>query len=175
VKNVLIKIEKIFQYYDKIISLTMICGILFLIVMSFLNVFFRYVLQSSAIYWADELLRYSMIWLVFIGATIGVSRKLHVRIDVVQKYLPEKLCYWLTLMGYICMLVFSIVMARQGHLFSMTGNNTLSVSLSLKMDKVYLIIPICFVLMSINIFRLIIREYILKGYFFSSEWGKSIF
>lgn len=158
------------QYFDKALTFIVIGGMVYLIIFSFLNVFFRYVLQSSILFWADEVLRYSMIWFIFIGSTLGVARKLHVKIDVVQKYLPESWCYWLTLAGYIAMFFFFIFMSRLGIQFAKTGTTMYSPALSLRMSTIYSIIPVCFVLMAINTIRLIIREYILVNHPACSGW-----
>ena len=41
-----------------------------------LQVFFRYVLKGS-LPWSEELSRYLMIWVTFVGASIGVKRGAH--------------------------------------------------------------------------------------------------
>jgi C4-dicarboxylate transporter DctQ subunit len=162
-KDFVITLEKKLAYFDKLFTFIIMGGMLYLISLSFLNVFFRYILGSSTLYWADEVLRYSLIWLIFLGSVLGISRKLHIKIDVLQQFLPGKACYWLSLCGYISMFVFFVVMSRQGFLFAETGSNMVSASLALKMNHVYMVIPVSFILMAFNTIRLILREYVIKS------------
>lgn len=63
----------------------------FLLVMTiatFSNVIARYIFNAP-IPWAEELARYSFIWLVFIGAAVCTKRRRHVAVDVAVKLLPS--------------------------------------------------------------------------------------
>ena len=62
----------------------------FLLVMTiatFANVIARYIFNSP-IPWAEELARYSFIWLVFTGAAVCTKRRRHVAVDVAVRLLP---------------------------------------------------------------------------------------
>jgi TRAP-type transport system small permease protein len=60
-----------------------IVGILFsvLIIITLLGVFYRYVLNDP-ISWTEELGRYLMIWMTLFGATVGVKRGIHLRLEI---------------------------------------------------------------------------------------------
>ncbi len=58
-----------------------------LVVMS-TQVFLRYVLNDSLI-WSDELSRYLLIAMAFIGCATGIRKRCHIRIDVIDLILPE--------------------------------------------------------------------------------------
>lgn len=45
---------------------------------------------AMAIYWVDELAVYCMIWLVFIGASLALRRRRHVRVTAVIVALPRE-------------------------------------------------------------------------------------
>ncbi|MEO8185071.1 MAG: TRAP transporter small permease [Deltaproteobacteria bacterium] len=49
----------------------------------------RYVLNDSAA-WTEEIARYLLICTVFVGAVVGVSSSDHIRVDVLYRYLPER-------------------------------------------------------------------------------------
>ncbi len=57
-----------------------------LVVMS-VQIFLRYVLNESLI-WSDELARYLLIAMAFIGCAAGVRKRCHIRIDVIDLVLP---------------------------------------------------------------------------------------
>ena len=52
------------------------------------QVFLRYVLNDSLI-WSDELARYLLIAIAFIGCATGIRKRCHIRIDVIDLVLPE--------------------------------------------------------------------------------------
>ena len=48
----------------------------------------RYVLNDSAA-WTEEIARYFLIGMVFVGATIGVVKNNHIQVDLLYRYLPK--------------------------------------------------------------------------------------
>lgn len=53
------------------------------------QVFFRYVLNHS-LFWSEELSRYMLVWLTFLGATVAYYRGLHPGVDVLTSRLPQR-------------------------------------------------------------------------------------
>ena len=51
------------------------------------HVFFRYVLNES-LFWAEEAVRFSMVWSVLLGSALVARDRAHIRIDVVESLLP---------------------------------------------------------------------------------------
>ena len=45
------------------------------------QVFFRYVLNHS-LFWSEELARYILVWLTFLGTTVAYRRKVHPGVDI---------------------------------------------------------------------------------------------
>lgn len=56
----------------------------------FYQFFTRYVLNDSAA-WTEEIARYLLIGVVFVGAAIGVRKNTHVQVDLLFRYLPAAL------------------------------------------------------------------------------------
>jgi TRAP-type C4-dicarboxylate transport system permease small subunit len=54
----------------------------------FYQFFTRYVLNDSAS-WTEEIARYLLIGVVFIGAAVGVRRNNHIQVDFVYRFLPK--------------------------------------------------------------------------------------
>lgn len=63
--------------------------ILFTSTLLFVNVILRYVFHHS-IYWAEELVRYLMVWLIFFGGSQVVRREGHIRVDILLRALPPR-------------------------------------------------------------------------------------
>lgn len=53
------------------------------------QVFARYVLNRS-LFWSEELARYLFVYLVFLGAAIGLGRRRHIQVSVVAERLPAR-------------------------------------------------------------------------------------
>ena len=64
---------------------TLLAGAI-LVVMS-VQVFLRYVLNESLI-WSDELSRYLLVAMAFVGTATGMRKDNHIRIDVVDHMIP---------------------------------------------------------------------------------------
>lgn len=54
----------------------------------FYQFFTRYVLNDSAS-WTEEIARYLLIGVVFVGAAVGVRRNNHIQVDFVYRFLPK--------------------------------------------------------------------------------------
>ncbi len=55
----------------------------------FYQFFTRYVIQDSAA-WTEEIARYLLIVVTFVGASMGVRRNTHIHVEFVYRYIPAK-------------------------------------------------------------------------------------
>lgn len=58
-------------------------------VIIFVNVVLRYVFNTGFI-WAEEFVRYEIVWLVFVGGSVAARKGIHIGVDAVLHVLPEK-------------------------------------------------------------------------------------
>jgi TRAP-type C4-dicarboxylate transport system permease small subunit len=56
-------------------------------VLVIVQVFFRYVLNDS-VFWAEEVVRYELIWSVMLGSALVAYRRGHIRIEIAELMLP---------------------------------------------------------------------------------------
>jgi TRAP-type C4-dicarboxylate transport system permease small subunit len=54
----------------------------------FLQFFTRYVLNDS-LAWTEEIARYALMWLTFIGAAIVTRKNMHISVEVLLHYMPK--------------------------------------------------------------------------------------
>lgn len=54
------------------------------------QVFFRYVLNQS-LFWSEELARYLLVWLTFLGASCAYYRRVHPGVDVLYDRMPASM------------------------------------------------------------------------------------
>ena len=74
----------------------------------FIEVVRREVFSYSSI-WGEEIVRYSFIYLAWIGAASAVKERGHIRIDVVMHYLPPRLKALLYMFGDLVMFAVAVV------------------------------------------------------------------
>lgn len=82
-----------------------------IIVVCFLAVVFRYVLNNS-LTWAEELARYLFVALTFLGAAYVVPRNGHVSMDAIYLSLPEKARKVIDGIVAVCTVVFLVYVLR---------------------------------------------------------------
>ena len=79
-----------------------------LVVTMFVEVLRRELLSYSSI-WCEEIVRYSFIYLAWIGAAAAVRERGHIRIDVIMHYVGPRTKALLYLFGDIVMVCVSVV------------------------------------------------------------------
>ena len=68
----------------------------------------RFVLSYSSI-WGEEIARYAFIYLAWVGASVAVKDRAHIRIDVILNYLSARGKALIYLFGDFCMLGIAIL------------------------------------------------------------------
>ncbi|MDD2573621.1 MAG: TRAP transporter small permease [Bacillota bacterium] len=76
-----------------------------MVIVIFLQVVFRSMIKS-AIPWSEELARYIMVWISFLGAGIAVRRKGHIGVEALVRALPKVSKRWTLLLANILSMVF---------------------------------------------------------------------
>jgi TRAP-type C4-dicarboxylate transport system permease small subunit len=132
----------------------------------FFQVLVRFVLTAAGINisapWTEELARYTLIWMVFLGAAIGVRHARMIALEFGIRKLPANvgipLRYGVMLLGIAFFgLLFSVGMD-----FLALGRTETSPVLGITKDKVYLAMPVSMTIMILNSLALI-AETIAEG------------
>ena len=79
----------------------------------FLGVFSRYVLRSTFT-WYDEIARLLFVWIVFLGAAVGVRQAGHFRLHLVIDRFPPGLRRAAETLGVLAIMLFGAVLIQQG-------------------------------------------------------------
>ncbi|NDZ14555.1 TRAP transporter permease DctQ [Variovorax sp. WS11] len=97
----------------------------------------RYVMNDSAA-WTEEIARYMLVGVVFIGAAIGVSKNNQIQVDFFYRYLPGAVGRWLSRAVDVLRIGFfaaAVVMTVQ--MMMKIGNQTRMTIVDLPMNLVY--------------------------------------
>jgi TRAP-type C4-dicarboxylate transport system permease small subunit len=106
-----------------------------------LQVFFRYVLNDS-LFWSEEVVRYSLVWGVLLGAALVAYDRGHIKIDIVGPFLPAGGQRVLQFIANSCTLAFLLILAYAGWDFTERTWFQSSASLGVPMRAVYLALPV---------------------------------
>lgn len=79
----------------------------------FLGVFSRYVLRSTFT-WYDEIARLLFVWIVFVGAAVGVRRSAHFRLHLVIDRFPPGARRAADAFGVLAIMLLGAVLIQQG-------------------------------------------------------------
>jgi C4-dicarboxylate transporter DctQ subunit len=114
-------------------------------VLLFVNIVLRYVFNASST-WAEEAIRYIIIWVTFIGCSLCAVRGSHVGIDLLAQAMPTGGKRAMLAGGQFLSAVFMICCACYGYkIFSMVLElNQKSPAMLMPMAVVYVAMPIGF-------------------------------
>ena len=79
----------------------------------FLGVFSRYVMARTFT-WYDEIARLLFVWIVFLGAAVGVRRSAHFRLHLVLDRFPPGIRRVAHVVGVLVLMGFGLLMIQQG-------------------------------------------------------------
>lgn len=121
-----------------------------MIVAVFLQVLFRFFLDQP-LAWTEELARYLLVWMTFLGSAYAMSVKAHIGTEYIQKFLSPTINKIVLSLAALLSILFFLVMIHQGYLLAMRSMTQTSPGLLLPMGYVYMVIPISGVLLIINV------------------------
>ena len=130
---------KVLKFLDENLE-KMLC-VVFLALMSIiivLQVFFRYVLNNS-LSWSEELARYLIIWMIYIGISYGVKLDKHICVDAVYTFMPKGIKRGYAIVAYILFLIFAVAIIYYGILVvgMQITSGQVSPAMGLPMQYVY--------------------------------------
>lgn len=67
-------------------------------------------LGGSALPWADGAMRAIVLWLTMVGAVVATGRLRHIRIDVVEQFLPASVLPWLRRVVFVATALVCLAM-----------------------------------------------------------------
>jgi TRAP-type C4-dicarboxylate transport system permease small subunit len=139
-------------------------GTLFLILAAtaFAQVFFRYGLRSSLV-WAHELDILLMIWAVWLGAAVGLYRKGHLRITLLNDRFSVKVRTILLVLIDIATVLFLILLGIKGIEVVQSHEGTTLVSMAIPRGLMFAAAPVGAVFMAFLFIPALIDD--VKGLF----------
>jgi TRAP-type C4-dicarboxylate transport system permease small subunit len=107
-------------------------------------------LFGYSIFWSDELARFLLVWIAFLGMSVGVRRGAHPGVDSLVRALPPTWARCASLAAIGGCTLFFLVMVGYGALLVLRTWGQVSPSLGLRMSVPYLAVPTAGLLMSLH-------------------------
>jgi len=123
----------------------------------------RYVFNDSAA-WTEEIARYELIAVVFIGAAIGVAKNNHIQVDFFYRHMPAKMGRIMaTLTDLLRIGFFGAAVVMTVQMMEKIGNQTRMTIVDLPMNIVYGVCLLGFAAMLFRSLRVALIHY-RRGY-----------
>lgn len=130
-----------------------------LVITMFIEVLRREILSYSSI-WGEEIVRYSFIYLAWIGAAAAVRERGHIRIDVILQYVGPRVKALLYMFGDIVMFAVALVALYWSFETVIVSAKFGSVTHGLRISQVWFLsaVPIGFALVSLRLIQSFLRD-----------------
>ncbi len=148
--------ERIFVALNKWVVVLLLAA---MSVIVFANVSLRY-LSNFSITWAEEVARYLMIWMTFLGAGLALRIGGHVAITNLHDLLGTRAQRALRALVGLLLLCFFVAMMWIGYDYMTRMGRQLTPATRIPFSYIYAAMPIGFALMIVH-FLLIARSYVL--------------
>ncbi len=106
------------------------------------QVFVRYVLQKPLFLWSEEMSRFLLIWMVFLGIGVGVKNDAHFAMDILPSFLGRRWGSVVRLFNDVCMGAILVLLILAGLRFSWFGFFQNSPNMEILMIWVFIAIPL---------------------------------
>lgn len=133
--------KRLKDYVDKFVVNTTIGLFIVMTLIVFMQVIFRYVFRNS-LTWSEEIARYMLVWIIFIGAGYVLGQGAHVNLDILFTRFPGKLRFILAKINAVLLLGFSFIIIRYGYELMTIGFKQKSSAMQIPMNYIYTVIPL---------------------------------
>lgn len=127
-------LEKSLKYLTIILMTAMVALV-------FTNVIFRYFL-NAAIAWSEEISRFILIWVVFLGAVLAYTKDEHLGLDILVNSLPKKVSKFIAVLADLLVLYAIVLIFKGGYSIMMESWDWTSPAAAVPYAYVYLVVPI---------------------------------
>ncbi len=133
--------RRIIEAYHRLLTWLLVATVAVLIVPVTLQIASRFTELIPSYIWTEELARLLFIWMIMLGAMIGIREATHFDVDLLPQ-LPPRANALLLIVTHLFVLVFALVFVYWGIKFVQFGWNQLSELAELPMPYIFLAWPL---------------------------------
>lgn len=138
-------------WLKRILNVLVVALIISFVVVALAAVFYRYVLNDSLV-WTEEFIRYSLFWVIMLGAALLSYENGHLYIEAIHHFVPPWASKALGQFAHVLTIAFCVILAYQGYIL-FTRTTGMSPALRLPMRWVYAAMPVgsvAIIIMTLN-------------------------
>jgi TRAP-type transport system small permease protein len=130
----------------------MLCALMTVMVgIVFANVIARYYL-SAALAWSEEVARFMLIWMVFLGAVLAYVNDEHLGLDILTRCFPRRVQYGLAVLADLLVMVAVYLLIHGGAVLMRDSWEWGSPATDTPYGYVYVVVPVCGALLFLQAF-----------------------
>ena len=133
--------RKITAWYARLLSWLLVFSVAVLIIPVSLQIFSRYTQLIPSYIWTEEMARFLFLWMVMIGAMVGVREGTHFEVDVWPD-LGAKATALLQILSGVFVLAFALVFVWSGWAFTRFAWNRVSELAELPLWMIHIAWPV---------------------------------
>ena len=133
--------KRLIDAYCRLLTWLMVATVAILVVPVSLQIVARYTRMIPSYIWTEEMSRFLFIWMVMLGAMIGIREHSHFEVDVWPDLAPRATAL-LRMVSHVFVLVFALVFIWWGIEFVRFGWDQLSELAELPMPYIFIAWPL---------------------------------
>jgi TRAP-type C4-dicarboxylate transport system permease small subunit len=135
-------LRKLTHWYSQLLSWLLVLAVAVLIIPVSLQIFSRYTALIPAYIWTEEMARFMFVWMIMIGAMVGIREGTHFEVDVWPK-LGARANAALQIVSGVFVLVMAGVFLWAGWEFTRFAWNRISELAELPLWMIHVAWPLC--------------------------------
>lgn len=142
-------LHRLSDILNKISRVAITLLLIWITIVLVLQVSARYIF-SSGMFWTEEMARYAMVWVIFLGAAVVTKEKAHINVPILETIFPSfKKHFSVLQIIFFLMYIVIILFISWGTLQVLQYQ--FSANMRLPMALVYSVVPISFILILIHL------------------------
>ncbi len=151
-------LQPVLKAFDRAVYAMVFLCIAGFVTLAFLQVFCRFVLNDS-LTWSEEMCRYLFVWMVFLGAGVGVLHRRHIIIDIVPNMIPASVKKYYNIVISLLIIAFTLLLMRYGLVFAQRGMRQNSPAMQIPLGYIYAGIILGAFVMLVNTVRVTLADF----------------
>ena len=143
---------------EKAVYYTLVVMMIVMTLTVIVQVFLRYVFSFS-LSWSEEVARYLMIWVAFLGGSLALQKGLHIGVELFLVRVSSRTRRWVSILSKMFILIFLIYLTIGGLKISWAVRDQSSPALLFSMAYAYLSAPVGGFFMALQTIHSLIEDW----------------
>jgi TRAP-type C4-dicarboxylate transport system permease small subunit len=150
--------EKLSLLSEKAVYYTLVVMMIVMTLTIIVQVFLRYVFSFS-LSWSEEVARYLMIWVAFLGGSLALQKGLHIGVELFLVRVSSRTRRWVSILSKMFVLIFLIYLTIGGIKITWAVRDQSSPALLFSMAYAYLSAPVGGFFMALQTIHSLIEDW----------------